>query len=162
VRRENGVIRTDEPLRDKNAYFRGGRILESCLRSPCFDLCCLLSITTEYTIRRIRVPVWVSRYDSHFGSHPSVLISDTLFSSASFCPNLITLVSFPTSPARSSLFLISPPNQLPSNTPAIGPLTAHGSSERKPAERKTDPPERPITSIDRLKPESILRAPMTD
>ena len=127
----------------------GNRNLESCLSPLRFR--CFLSITTEYTIRRTRRPVWVSRYDSHLGSHPAVLISDTLSSSRAFFLNLMTLVSFPPSlPPLSSRFLISPPNQPPSKTPAIEPLTAHGRSSKNPARRKREPPIRPITITDRV------------
>src|SRR6266571_2762650 len=97
----------------------GIRNLGSCLSPLRFR--CFLSITTEYTIRRTRRPVWVSRYDSHLGSQPSVLISDTLSSSRAFFLNLMTLVSFPPSFPLYRRFLISPPNQLPSKTPAIEP-----------------------------------------
>src|SRR5467141_460072 len=77
----------------QECYLFGNRNFESCL-SP-LRFCCFLSITTEYTIRRTRRPVWVSRYDSHLGSHPAVLISDTSSSSRAFFLNLMTLVSFP-------------------------------------------------------------------
>ena len=128
----------------------GNRDFESCLSPLRFR--CFLSITTEYMIRRTRRPVWVSRYDSHLGSHPAVLISDTLSSSRAFFLNLMTLVSFPPSFPLSSRFLISPPNQLPSKTPAIEPLSVHGRSEKNPARRKREPPMRPIIITDRVKP----------
>jgi len=128
----------------------GNRSFESCLSPLRFR--CFLSITTEYTIRRTRRPVWVSRYDSHLGSQPAVLISDTLSSSRAFFLNLMTLVSFPPSFPLSSRFLISPPNQLPSKTPAIEPLSVHGRSDKNPARRKREPPIRPIIMIDRVKP----------
>src|SRR5437899_8373964 len=128
----------------------GNRDFESCLSPLRFR--CFLSITTEYMIRRTRRPVWVSRYDSHLGSHPAVLISDTLSSSRAFFLNLMTLVSFPPSFPLSSRFLISPPNQLPSKTPAIEPLSVHGRSEKNPARRKREPPMRPILITDRVKP----------
>src|SRR5467141_1209921 len=127
----------------------GNRDFESCLSPLRFR--CFLSITTEYTIRRTRSPVWVSRYDSHLGSHPAVLISDTLSSSRAFFLNLMTLVSFPPSCPLSSRFLISPPNQLPSKTPAIEPLTAHGRNDKNTAKRKREPPIRPIIITDRVK-----------
>ncbi len=133
----------------QECYLLGNRNFESCLSPLRFR--CFLSITTEYTIRRTRRPVWVSRYDSHLGSHPAVLISDTLSSSRAFFLNLMTLVSFPPSFPLSSRFLISPPNQLPSKTPAIEPLTAHGRSEKNPAKRKREPPIRPIIITDRVK-----------
>src|SRR5467141_4593810 len=126
----------------------GNRDFESCLSPLRFR--CFLSITTEYTIRRTRSPVWVSRYDSHLGSHPAVLISDTLSSSRAFFLNLMTLVSFPPSCPLSSRFLISPPNQPPSKTPAIEPLSVHGRSDKNPAKRKREPPIRPITITDRV------------
>jgi len=47
--------------------------------------------------------------------------------------------------------LISPPNQLPSKTPAIEPLSVHGRSEKNPAKRKREPPIKPITITDRDK-----------
>src|SRR6266581_4009808 len=72
----------------------GNRSFESCLSPLRFR--CFLSITTEYMIRRTRRPVWVSRYDSHLGSHPAVLISHTLSSSRAFFLNLISFVSSPT------------------------------------------------------------------
>src|SRR6266566_3390946 len=128
----------------------GNRSFESCLSPLRFR--CFLSITTEYMIRRTRRPVWVSRYDSHLGSHPAVLISDTLSSSRAFFLNLMTLVSFPPSFPLSSRFLISPPNQLPSKTPAIEPLSVHGRSVKNPAKRKREPPIRPIIITDRVKP----------
>src|SRR6266705_3564701 len=133
----------------QECYLLGNRNLESCLSPLRFR--CFLSITTEYTIRRTRRPVWVSRYDSHLGSHPAVLIFDTLSSSRAFFLNLMTLVSFPSSFTLSSRFLISPPNQLPSKTPAIEPLTAHGRSDKNPAKRKREPPIRPIIITDRVK-----------
>src|SRR6266700_4225020 len=111
----------------QECYLLGNRSFESCLSPLRFR--CFLSITTEYTIRRTRRPVWVSRYDSHLGSHPAVLITNTLSSSRAFFLNLITLVSFPSPLTLPSRFLISPPNQLPSKTPAIEPLTAHGRKE---------------------------------
>src|SRR5467141_4439951 len=138
----------------------GNRDFESCLSPLRFR--CFLSITTEYTIRRTRRPVWVSRYDSHLGSHPVVLISDTLSSSRAFFLNLMTLVSFPPSFPLSSRFLISPPNQLPSKTPAIEPLTAHGRSDKNPAKRKREPPIRPIIITDRVKPGPVLRRAARD
>src|SRR6266480_4980182 len=127
----------------------GNRSFESCLSPLRFR--CFLSITTEYMIRRTRRPVWVSRYDSHLGSQPAVLISDTLSSSRAFFLNLMTLVSFPPSFPLSNRFLISPPNQLPSRTPAIEPLNVHGISEKNPARRKREPPMRPIIITDRVK-----------
>src|SRR5467141_1121262 len=127
----------------------GNRDFESCLSPLRFR--CFLSITTEYTIRWTRRPVWVSRYDSHLGSHSAVLISDTLSSSRAFFLNLMTLVSFPPSFPLSRRFLISPPNQVPSKTPAIEPLTAHGRSDKNPARRKREPPIRPIIITDRVK-----------
>ena len=136
-------------------YLLGNRNFESCFSPLRFR--CFLSITTEYTIRRTRRPVWVSRYDSHLGSHPAVLISDTLSSSRAFFLNLMTLVSFPPSFPLSSRFLISPPNQLPSKTPAIEPLTAHGRSDKNPAKRKREPPSRPMIITDRVKPGTVLR-----
>jgi hypothetical protein len=48
--------------------------------------------------------------------------------------------------------LISPPNQLPSKTPAIEPLTAQGRSDKNPARRKREPPIRPMIITDRVKP----------
>ncbi|TMI49490.1 hypothetical protein E6H17_01195 [Candidatus Bathyarchaeota archaeon] len=47
--------------------------------------------------------------------------------------------------------MISPPNQLPSKTPAIEPLSVHGRSEKNPARRKREPPIRPIIITDRVK-----------
>src|SRR6266480_1107114 len=138
----------------------GNRSFESCLSPLRFR--CFLSITTEYTIRRTRRPVWVSRYDSHLGSQPTVLISDTLSSSRAFFLNLMTLVSFPPSFPLSSRFLISPPNQLPSRTPAIEPLNVHGITEKNPARRKREPPIRPIIMIDRVKPGPDLRRAARD
>src|SRR2546422_97439 len=138
----------------QECYLVGNRNFESCLSPLRFR--CFLSITTEYTIRRTRRPVWVSRYDSHLGSQPSVLISDTLSSSAAFFLNLTTLVSFPSSVILSRRFLISPPNQLPSKTPAIAPLTAHGRSEKDPAKRKREPPSRPITNTNLVRPGPVL------
>src|SRR5205807_7717766 len=139
----------------QECYLLGNMSFENCLSPLRFR--CFLSITTEYTIRRTRRPVWVSRYDSHLGSHPAVLISDTLSSSRAFFLNLMTLVSFPPSFPLSSRFLISPPNQLPSKTPAIEPLTAHGRSVKNPARRKREPPIRPIIITDRVKPGAVLR-----
>src|SRR5260370_34929320 len=134
----------------QGCYFVGNRNFENCLSPLRFR--CFLSITTEYTIRRTRRPVWVSRYDSHLGSQPALRISDTLSSSRLFFLNLMTLVSLPTSlPPLSSRFLISPPNQPPSKTPAIEPLTAHGRSSKNPAESKRQPPIRPITITHRDK-----------
>src|SRR6266571_3429612 len=89
----------------QECYLLGNRSFESCLSPLRFR--CFLSITTEYTIRRTRRPVWVSRYDSHLGSHPAVLISDTLSSSRAFFLNLMTLVSFP--PVQPLLDLSSKP-----------------------------------------------------
>src|SRR5260370_37905891 len=133
----------------QGCYFVGNRNFENCLSPLRFR--CFLSITTEYTIRRTRRPVWVSRYDSHLGSQPAVRISDTLSSSRAFFLNRMTLVSFPPSFPRSSRFLISPPNQPPSKTPPIEPLTGHGRSDKNPARRKREPPTRPITITDRVK-----------
>src|SRR6266705_942431 len=144
----------------QECYLLGNRNLESCLSPLRFR--CFLSITTEYTIRRTRRPVWVSRYDSHLGSHPAVLISDTLSSSRAFFLNLMTLVSFPSPLTLPSRFLISPPNQLPSKTPAIEPLTAHGRNDKNPAKRKREPPIRPIIITDRVKPGPVLRRAVTD
>src|SRR5438132_12888790 len=141
-------------------YLLGNRSFENCLSPPRFR--CFLSITTEYMIRRTRRPVSVSRYDSHLGSHPAVLISDTLSSSSAFFLNLMTLVSFPSPLTLPSRFLISPPNQLPSKTPAIEPLTAHGRNDRNPAKRKREPPMRPIIITDRVKPGPVLRRAATD
>src|SRR5216683_8145872 len=138
----------------------GNRNFESCLSPLRFR--CFLSITTEYMIRRTRRPVCVSRYDSHLGSHPAVLISDTLSSSRAFFLNLMTLVSFPSPLTLPSRFLISPPNQLPSKTPAIEPLTTHGRNEKNPAKRKREPPIRPIIITDRVKPGPVLRRAATD
>src|SRR5437899_5634464 len=138
----------------------GNRDFESCLSPLRFG--CFLSITTEYMIRRTRRPVWVSRYDSHLGSHPAVLNFDTLSSSKAFFLNLMTLVSFPSSFTLSSRFLIPPPNQLPSKTPAIEPLTAHGRSDKNPAKRKREPPIRPINITDRVKPGPVLRRAARD
>src|SRR5467141_2149926 len=138
----------------------GNRDFESCLSPLRFR--CFLSITTEYTIRRTRRPVWVSRYDSHLGSHPAVLISDTLSSSRAFFLNLMTLVSFPSPLTLASRFFISPPNQLPTKTPAIEPLTAHGRNDKNPAKRKREPPIRPIITTDRVKPGPVLRRAATD
>src|SRR3989454_2696477 len=140
----------------QECYLVGNRNLESCLSALRSSFRCFLSITTEYTIRRTRRPVSVSRYDSHLGSHPAVLISDTLSSSRAFFLNLMTLVSFPPSFPLSSRFLISPPNQLPSKTPAIEPLSVHGRSEKNPARRKREPPIRPIIITDRVKPGLVL------
>src|SRR5256886_15690986 len=84
----------------------GNRSFESCLSPLRFR--CFLSITTEYTIRRTSSPVWVSRYDSHLGSQPAVLISDTLSSSRAFFLNLMTLVSFPPSFPLRPLLDLSP------------------------------------------------------
>src|SRR6266568_3689737 len=149
-RRNSDPSRVQGGLRVRQeCYLVGNRNFESCLSPLRFR--CFLSITTEYTIRRTRRPVWVSRYDSHLGSQPSVLISDTLFSSRAFFLNLITRVSFPPSFPLSSRFLISPPNQLPSKTPAIEPLSVHGRSEKNPAKRKREPPIKPITITDRDK-----------
>src|SRR2546422_1095425 len=139
----------------QECYLLGNRNFESCLNPLRFR--CFLSITAEYMIRRTRRPVCVSRYDSHLGSHPAVLIFDTLSSSKAFFLNLMTLVSFPSSFTLSSRFLISPPNQLPSKTPAIEPLTAHGRSDKNPAKRKREPPIRPINITDRVKPGPVLR-----
>ncbi len=144
----------------QECYLLGNRNFESCLSPPRFR--CFLSITTEYTILRTRRPVWVSRYDSHLGSHPAVLISDTLSSSRAFFLNLMTLVSFPSPLTLPSRFLISPPNQLPSKTPAIEPLTAHGRNDKNPAKRKREPPIRPIIITDRVKPGPVLRRAATD
>src|SRR6266702_7331045 len=144
----------------QECYFFWNRNLESCLSPLRFR--CFLSITTEYTIRRTRRPVWVSRYDSHLGSHPAVLISDTLSSSTAFFLNLMTLVSFPSPLTLPSRFLISPPNQLPSKIPAIEPLTAHGRNDKNPAKRKREPPIRPIIITDRVKPGPVLRRAATD
>src|SRR6266487_3742174 len=79
----------------QECYLLGNRNFESCLSHLRSSFRCFLSITTEYTIWRTRRPVWVSRYDSHLGSHPAVLISDTLSSSRAFFLNLMTPVSFP-------------------------------------------------------------------
>src|SRR5256712_12816500 len=128
-------------------YLLGNRNFESCLSPLRFR--CFLPITTEDTIRRTRRPVWVSRYDSHLRSHPAVLISDTLSSSRAFFLNLITRVSFPPSFPLSSRFLISPPNQLPSKTPAIEPLSAHGKTDKNPTKRKREPPIRSTNITDR-------------
>src|SRR3989475_5936053 len=144
----------------QECYLLGNRNFESCLSPLPFR--CFLSITTEYIIRRTRRPVWVSRYDSHLGSHPAVLIFDTLSSRRAFFLNLMTLVSFPSSFTLSSRFLISPPNQLPSKTPAIEPLTAHGRSDKNPAKRKREPPIRPIIITDRVKPGPVLRRAARD
>src|SRR5256712_169766 len=133
----------------QECYLLGNRNFESCLSPLRFR--CFLSITTEYMIRRTRRPVWVSRYDSHLGSHPAVLISDTLSSSRAFFLNLITRVSFPPSFPLSTRFFISPPTQLPSKTPAIEPLSVHGKSNKTPAKRKRDPQIKPITITDRDK-----------
>src|SRR5260370_39720900 len=145
----------------QGCYFVGNRNFENCLSPLRFR--CFLSITTEYTIRRTRRPVWVSRYDSHLGSHPAVRISDTLSSSKAFFLNLMTRVSFPISlPPLSSRFLISPPNQPPSKTPPIEPLTAHGRSSKNPAKRKREPPIRPIIITDLVKPGPALQRATTD
>src|SRR5216684_6989878 len=101
----------------RECYLPGNRDFESCLSPLRFR--CFLSITTEYMIRRTRRPVWVSRYDSHLGSHPAALISDTLSSSRAFFLNLMTRVSLPPSFPLSRPFFLSPPNQPPSKTPAI-------------------------------------------
>src|SRR5712692_4734365 len=146
----------------QECYLIGNRNFESCLSPLRSSFRCFLSITTEYMIRRTRRPVWVSRYDSHLGSHPAVLISDTLSSSRAFFLNLMTLVSFPSSLTLPSRFLISPPNQLPSKTPAIEPLTAHGRNDKNPAKRKREPPIRPIIITDRVKPGLVLRRAATD
>src|SRR2546426_11525016 len=138
----------------QECYLLGNRNFESCLSPLRFR--CFLSITTEYTVRRLRRPVRVSRSDSHLGSHPAVLISDTLSSSRAFFLNLMTLVSFPPSFPLSSRFLISPPNQLTSRTPAIEPLSVHGRSEKNLARRKREPPIRPIIITDRVKPGPVL------
>src|SRR5207249_9899978 len=45
----------------ENAYFLGNRNFESCLNPLRSRFRCFLSITTEYIIRRIKSPVWVSR-----------------------------------------------------------------------------------------------------
>src|SRR5712692_10922265 len=141
----------------QECYLPGNRNFVICLNPLRSSFRCFLSITTEYTIRRTRSPVWVSRYDSHLGSQPSVLISDTLASSMAFFLNLTTLVSFPSSFTLSRRFFISPPNQLPSKTPAIEPLTAHGRSDKNPAKRKREPPRRPTTNTDRVKPGPVLQ-----
>src|SRR5438445_13735037 len=120
-RRNSDFLGQGGPRVRQECYLVGNRNFESCLSPLRFG--CFLSITTEYTIRRTRRPVWVSRYDSHLGSHPAVLISDTLSSSRAFFLNLMPLVSFPPSFPLSSRFLISPPHQLPSKTPAIEPLS---------------------------------------
>jgi len=143
-------------------YLIGNRNFESRLSPLRSSFGCFLSITTEYMIRRTRRPVWVSRYDSHLGSHPAVLNFDTLSSSKAFFLNLMTLVSFPSSFTLSSRFLIPPPNQLPSKTPAIEPLTAHGRSDKNPAKRKREPPIRPINITDRVKPGPVLRRAARD
>src|SRR2546425_4558050 len=143
-------------------YLLGNRNFESCLSPLRSSFRCFLSITTEYMIRRTRRPVWVSRYDSHLGSHPAVLISDTLSSSRAFFLNLMTLVFFPSPLTLPSRFLISPPNQLPSKTPAIEPLTAHGRNDKNPAKRKREPPISPIIITDRVKPGPVLRGAATD
>src|SRR5436309_10793477 len=90
----------------QECYLPGNRDFESCLSPLRFR--CFLSITTEYTIRRTSSPVWVSRYDSHLGSQPAVLISDTLSSSRAFFLNLMTLVSFPPSFPLQPLLDLSP------------------------------------------------------
>src|SRR5207245_10087066 len=104
----------------QECYLLGNRSLESCLSPLRFR--CFLSITTEYTIRRTSRPVWVSRYDSHLGSHPAVLISDTLSSSRAFFLNLMTLVFFHTSFPLSRRLLISSPTHLPTKTADIALL----------------------------------------
>src|SRR5438132_11995860 len=73
-------------------YLIGNRNFESRLSPLRSSVGCFLSITTEYIIRRTRRPVWVSRYDSHPGSHPAALNFDTLPSSTAHGRNVLTLV----------------------------------------------------------------------
>ena len=125
------------------------RDFESCLSPLRFR--CFFSITTEYTIRRTRRPVWglTVRFPSRLPTRTSHLRHIIL--KQSFLPEPNDPGLLPPSFPLSSRFLISPPNQLPSKTPAIEPLSVHGRSEKNPARRKREPSIRPIIITDRVK-----------